>query len=380
MCIMQQIAHGVAFMHSMDVCHRDLKPSNVLVKQGEMPTQKLAVKICDFGSSRRMTVRHGECISIAPTTMWYRAPETLLGEEYTFQIDAWAVGCIWAELIQNAAAFQGNIECEYDQLIKIMQVCGTPTEEQWPGLRDLPAWGDYLPKFRRVLIDLSKSATENAYLDKLMVLCPDVRLSVKTLDLNLSHRLVSANLHRSPHVMVTDTDRRSHIASSMFDIARKYNIRLPSVYLAIRIFDAHIANSDSEPLNDRLVSICALAIVVKLHDADVVCSVNDWVVLGGSTFTASEFNDMEAQLLRMLPPHFDWGVPDVCKIADKYRRQIAEDLYSHSLIAGIEDADSECVVFANGSHTSETAFFLQTLTSSDNPLFYPARALMPEYR
>ena len=42
-------------------------------------------------------------------TIWYRAPELLLGaEHYTPAVDIWAIGCIFGELITLKPLFQGE--------------------------------------------------------------------------------------------------------------------------------------------------------------------------------------------------------------------------------------------------------------------------------
>ena len=44
-------------------------------------------------------------------TQFYRAPELLLGAEiYGAQVDMWAVGCIFAELVLGTPLFQGDSE------------------------------------------------------------------------------------------------------------------------------------------------------------------------------------------------------------------------------------------------------------------------------
>ena len=56
-------------------------------------------------------------------TLWYRAPEVLLGSRhYSTGIDMWSVGCIFAEMaMQGAPLFPGD--SEIDQIFKIFQ-CG----------------------------------------------------------------------------------------------------------------------------------------------------------------------------------------------------------------------------------------------------------------
>jgi len=41
-------------------------------------------------------------------------------------VDIWAVGCIFAELIEKKAIFRGD--SEIDQIFKIFHILGTPTK------------------------------------------------------------------------------------------------------------------------------------------------------------------------------------------------------------------------------------------------------------
>jgi serine/threonine protein kinase len=64
-------------------------------------------------------------------TLWYRAPELLLGATfYGPEIDAWAAGCILAELLTATPLFPGR--SEYDQLQRIAVMLGAPAAELWP--------------------------------------------------------------------------------------------------------------------------------------------------------------------------------------------------------------------------------------------------------
>ncbi len=71
-------------------------------------------------------------------TLWYRAPELLLGTtSYSTAVDIWSAGCIFAEMITGRPLFAGT---ETDQLLRVMKVLGTPTEEAWPDVAELPGW------------------------------------------------------------------------------------------------------------------------------------------------------------------------------------------------------------------------------------------------
>jgi mitogen-activated protein kinase 1/3 len=118
-----QILRGLIYLHSASVVHRDLKPSNLLVNKN------CDLKICDFGLARVLTTREEDTRGRTDyvVTRWYRAPEVvLLASEYTVSIDVWAVGCILCELIGRKPIFTGKDHL--DQIKKIIQVIGTPTE------------------------------------------------------------------------------------------------------------------------------------------------------------------------------------------------------------------------------------------------------------
>jgi serine/threonine protein kinase len=59
------------------------------------------VKIADFGLARSFNFPSGK-LTRDIATLWYRAPELLLGDDYySITIDIWAVGCIMAEMIRK---------------------------------------------------------------------------------------------------------------------------------------------------------------------------------------------------------------------------------------------------------------------------------------
>ncbi|KAG5028175.1 hypothetical protein JHK87_011689 [Glycine soja] len=124
--LVRQLLEGVKYLHDNWVIHRDLKSSNI---HGEL-------KICDFGLSRQYGSPLKPCTPVV-VTLWYRAPELLLGaKEYSTAIDMWSVGCIMAELIAKETLFRSKSELE--QLDKIFPTLGTPDEKIWPGLFKLP--------------------------------------------------------------------------------------------------------------------------------------------------------------------------------------------------------------------------------------------------
>lgn len=129
--LLQQLASGVAYLHDHWILHRDLKTSNLLLNN------RGRLKIADFGMARYVGDPPPRPLTQLVVTLWYRAPELLLGTaRYGPAIDLWSVGCIFGELLTREPLLQGRNEV--DELTKIFELCGLPTDDTWPGFRRLP--------------------------------------------------------------------------------------------------------------------------------------------------------------------------------------------------------------------------------------------------
>ncbi len=90
---MQQLLEGIAYCHKHRVLHRDLKPQNLLICTSG------CVKLADFGLARAFSLPL-RAYTHEVVTLWYRAPEILLGtKEYTTAVDVWSLGCIFSEMV-----------------------------------------------------------------------------------------------------------------------------------------------------------------------------------------------------------------------------------------------------------------------------------------
>ncbi|XP_019462476.1 PREDICTED: cell division control protein 2 homolog 2 isoform X1 [Lupinus angustifolius] len=135
-----QILCGIAYCHSHRVLHRDLKPQNLLIDRSNN-----ALKLADFGLARAFGIPV-KTFTHEVVTLWYRAPEILLGSRhYSTPVDVWSVGCIFAEMINQRPLFPGD--SEIDELFKIFRIMGTPNEETWPGVTSLPDFKSAFPKW-----------------------------------------------------------------------------------------------------------------------------------------------------------------------------------------------------------------------------------------
>ncbi|KAJ3331440.1 Cdc2- kinase [Blyttiomyces sp. JEL0837] len=90
----------------------------------------------DFGLARKFG-QPARPMTPRVVTLWYRAPEVLLGTKcYTHAIDMWAVGCIFGELLKNGPLLPGK--SERHQMELICNLLGAPTDRIWSDHAALP--------------------------------------------------------------------------------------------------------------------------------------------------------------------------------------------------------------------------------------------------
>lgn len=169
-----QITEGILFCHQRRIIHRDLKPQNLLISKDGV------IKLADFGLARAFGIPV-RVYTHEVVTLWYRAPEVLLGvQRYATPIDIWSIGCIFAEMVTGNALFHGD--SEIDQLFRIFRSLGTPTEESWPGVSTLPDYKATFPNWKNnVLKSLVPGLSDDGLdlLEKMLIYNPNNRISAK---------------------------------------------------------------------------------------------------------------------------------------------------------------------------------------------------------
>jgi len=173
---MQQLIKGIAFCHSHRVLHRDLKPQNLLIDRHG------TLKLADFGLARAfgLPVR---TFTHEVVTLWYRAPEILLGgRQYSTPVDIWSIGCIMCEMITRIPLFPGD--SEIDQLFRIFRQLGTPTEETWPGVSQYADYKSTFPRWNaqplsKTIKELRVDPVALDLVSKMLVYEPSKRISAR---------------------------------------------------------------------------------------------------------------------------------------------------------------------------------------------------------
>lgn len=93
--LMYQLLQGLVYLHEKHVIHRDLKPANLLVSRDGV------LKIADLGLA---LVEAPGRKKIVRGTFIYRSPDAILGNNlYSYASDMWAVGLIFAELVNGCS-------------------------------------------------------------------------------------------------------------------------------------------------------------------------------------------------------------------------------------------------------------------------------------
>lgn len=112
-----QLVDAARYIHSKGLIHRDIKSGNILLNR------RGCLKLADFGLTRNAE----KLMTNRVCTLWYRAPELLLGaQSYDLKVDSWSIACVILEMCMGRPPFRGNDEVS--QIKAIFESLGAPAE------------------------------------------------------------------------------------------------------------------------------------------------------------------------------------------------------------------------------------------------------------
>lgn len=126
----EQILHGLMYLHERNVVHRDLKGENMLVGDGDI------LKLADFGTSRELNTQGAR--SVAGTAQ-FMAPEVITCVGHTHKADIWSLGCCCIEMLTGKPPFAG-FDNQYAVMMRIAK--GDTRDQIPPGIS--PAAQDFI--------------------------------------------------------------------------------------------------------------------------------------------------------------------------------------------------------------------------------------------
>lgn len=141
---MRQLFLGLYVLHQKNIFHRDLKPKNILVKASNI------IEIADLGLAKQISPieqkNRKKAMTSTVITIYYRPLELFFRTPiYGPEVDIWSLGCIFYEMIKQKPLFytdkvkKANTDEMNEMFVvqKIFEICGMPSEEDWPGWKSL---------------------------------------------------------------------------------------------------------------------------------------------------------------------------------------------------------------------------------------------------
>ena len=138
--VIYMVLLGIKFIHEKNLVNRDIKGRNILItKDGE-------VKLCDFGICRFF--HENKMKEIRGGSPYWMAPEILRKEEYTQNIDIWALGITCIELAEYEPPYS-----DFNSTDVIKQIIKCPPQ----GLTNPEKWSKEFNDFVKQCLILDKN-------------------------------------------------------------------------------------------------------------------------------------------------------------------------------------------------------------------------------
>ena len=101
---------AIQYLHERKFIFRDIKPENIIVKTNGY------IKLIDFGMAKILKDKTNSIVG----TPQYMAPEIILGDYYSFEIDYWSIGICLYEFVCGNIPFGENSNTPLDVYVSII--------------------------------------------------------------------------------------------------------------------------------------------------------------------------------------------------------------------------------------------------------------------
>ncbi|KAF6258032.1 hypothetical protein COO60DRAFT_1693831 [Scenedesmus sp. NREL 46B-D3] len=128
------VAAGVSYLHSRNVCHGDLKCENVLLRSEPQDPDGCMAKVADFGLSRALAYGQSHLSTRRYGTVTHMPPELLVAGKLTPAADVYSFGIMMWELVSRQLPFAGLHHGEVIHRVVTQDLRPGP----WPGQARLP--------------------------------------------------------------------------------------------------------------------------------------------------------------------------------------------------------------------------------------------------
>ena len=300
--LLKGVVAGIAHIHAHGMMHRDLSPRNVLVF-GRAP--ELVARVADLGSCRLHVP--GRCNSLETCTMWYKAPEMIMGGAYyDKRVDVWSIGIIALELAQGRAPCRGMND--HDQMLEYIALCGTPEPSMCPTVNSMttfdPAWPKSEGRGWKIDHRSVQQLTERAlvYDPRNRAVCSELLL---IFDANAQAPVDVAHPPWKPlfHLDAKDLDARVINIDWMCETAHANRVTHYALHTAVSLLDKF---SHTSTIVRMVHGVAMLWMGVKL-DMDPWFDTYDAKAFCHGMFTSAEIIEAERQVLKAIG--FDLWIP-----------------------------------------------------------------------
>jgi len=172
--VISQLAAGLRHIHTNGVIHSDLSYKNVLLDENNH------VRYANFGNAFFEHLRplpsamHAVTDGSQVTTLFFRAPEILLGGPFGMPSDIWSIGCVVHALLTDELPWRDS--CQASLLKKMFIALGSPRENGWSEAQDYPCYSRSCSNHCRRYIGEHVPFEYGDLMDSILALNPDRRL------------------------------------------------------------------------------------------------------------------------------------------------------------------------------------------------------------